>query len=65
MIEALYNKIIIFFMVINSCLFASSEIIQNHIFPIYIPYQESRISLGINIYDYNDTNENNIPDDCE
>ena len=54
MIEALYKKTIIFFMIINSCFFASSEIIQNHIFPIYIPYQESRISVGINIYDYND-----------
>ena len=45
MIEALYKKIIIFFMVISSCLFASSEIIQNQIKVTYTQSTQPNLSM--------------------
>jgi len=60
-IEALYKKIIIFIILCFSCIFSSTNTLvetklsQNYIFNSYIPYQESKFSLGINVYKNNES----------
>ncbi len=61
MIEALYKKIIIFIILCFSCIFSSTNTLvetklsQNYIFNSYIPYQESKFSLGVNLYKNNNS----------
>ena len=60
MIEALYKKIIITIVICFSCILSSTNTTteleyQNYIFSNYIPYQESKISLGVNIFNSNNS----------
>tara|TARA_Y100000590_G_scaffold378693_1_gene445832 strand:- start:737 stop:1345 length:609 start_codon:yes stop_codon:yes gene_type:complete len=59
-IEALYKKIIITIVICFSCILSSTNTTteleyQNYIFSNYIPYQESKISLGVNIFNSNNS----------
>jgi len=46
----LYKKIVPLLLVINVCILCNTLDDQNYIFPDFIPYKESRTSIGINIY---------------
>ena len=50
MIGDLYKKIVPLLLVINVCILCNTLDDQNYIFPDFIPYQESKTSIGINIY---------------
>jgi len=46
----LYKKILPLLLIINVCVLSNTLNEQNYIFPDFVPYQESKTSVGINIY---------------
>ena len=50
MIGDLYKKIVLLLLIVNVCILCNTLDDQNYIFPDFIPYQESKTSFGINIY---------------
>ena len=55
MIEALYKKILISVFLLTNLYVLSNDLnLQNYIFADFIPYQESKTAVGINIYNDSD-----------
>lgn len=54
MIGDLYNKILILFLMISVYIFPNTLNDQNYIFSNFIPYQESKISVGLKAFNHLD-----------